>query len=225
VSELERHIDALARQVEPFAPSAERAARTRVRLVDAVASDRGARRWPRRWQLAVGVALAGALAAGTVAVTRAGGGESARGAVAASDGADYAREGAPGREVVRVRRGVMRFVVSPLAAGESFRVVTGDGEVEVRGTEFYVAVIDDRLASVAVAHGTVVVRHAGASAPAVLGAGDHWAPPTPPLPPTPPPATATRAAPSPPAASVIPGTITVTPLSGGAGRQPADRRR
>jgi TolA-binding protein len=84
-------------------------------------------------------------------------------------------------EVVRVAEGQLSIQVEPLGRGERFRVVTGDAEVEVRGTAFDVSVTDDQLTSVKVAHGLVVVR--SAQGPTVyLGRGEEWhAPPEAPL--------------------------------------------
>jgi TolA-binding protein len=76
-------------------------------------------------------------------------------------------------EVVRLRQGRVRLHVAPLSGQQRFRVVVGDGEVEVRGTTFDVQVDADRLQAVAVTEGVVVVRRA--AEPAVwLRAGEAW---------------------------------------------------
>jgi hypothetical protein len=80
--------------------------------------------------------------------------------------------------VVRLEDGRITIDVAPLRPGERFRVTTGDGEVEVRGTSFDVAARDGCLLSVRVAHGRVVVRRHGQEV-ALLGAGESWAAPGP----------------------------------------------
>jgi hypothetical protein len=87
-------------------------------------------------------------------------------------------------EIVRLEEGTITVAVAALAPGERFRVVTGDGEVEVRGTAFDVTARGDRLAGVRVLHGRVEVT-AGRAPPAALGGGEQW----PPLALTPPPVT------------------------------------
>lgn len=104
-------------------------------------------------------------------------------------------------EIVRLEHGTIAVSVAPLHAGERFRVIVGDAEVEVRGTAFTVTAAEDTLLSVDVSHGKVEVRpHARPMA--MLVAGDTWraprdvpkrvdvppAPPEPaPQPPPPPP--------------------------------------
>ncbi len=76
-------------------------------------------------------------------------------------------------EIVRLSEGSILVEVDPLHPGERFRVVTGDGEVEVRGTVFEVAVAGDHLQRVRVLRGKVEVRqpHGGSM---MLLSGDHW---------------------------------------------------
>jgi hypothetical protein len=83
-------------------------------------------------------------------------------------------EGTNADDIVRLHDGEASFDVTPLRAGERFRVVAGNGEVEVRGTSFHVVVRGDRLAGVHVDHGRVEVRVAGRRTVALL-AGDRWA--------------------------------------------------
>ena len=73
-------------------------------------------------------------------------------------GARYARIGSQPDEIVRLYDGLITVEVEPLQPGERFRVVTGDGEVEVRGTVFEVTAQADRLVAVAVIRGKVEVR-------------------------------------------------------------------
>jgi TolA-binding protein len=100
----------------------------------------------------------------------------ARAHVLAHDGARYLA-GAQPDEIVRLVDGTLTVEVEPLRPGERFRVVTGDAEVEVKGTAFDVAARADRLESVRVVHGLVEVRRSGGRA-LLLGAGQSWqAPP------------------------------------------------
>jgi hypothetical protein len=76
-------------------------------------------------------------------------------------------------EIVRVDDGEIELEIAPLHTDERFRVVTEDGEVEVRGTSFKVSVSNHSLAAVHVWRGRVEVRSRG-GALAVLEAGDDW---------------------------------------------------
>ena len=76
-------------------------------------------------------------------------------------------------EIVRLDDGEIELEIAPLHAHERFRVVTDDGEVEVRGTRFKVSVIDHHLAAVHVWKGQVEVRSSG-GAQAILAPGDDW---------------------------------------------------
>lgn len=96
-----------------------------------------------------------------------------RGTVRAEPGASYAWSGSQPDEQVRLHDGAVHVEVSPLHAGERFRVIVGDAEVEVRGTAFDVVVIADRLIAVHVSHGRVEVRHTGDPA-VMLEAGARW---------------------------------------------------
>ncbi len=100
-----------------------------------------------------------------------------RGRLLAQPGALYLRVSSQPNEIVRVTEGRLTIDVSPLRAGERFRVIAGDAEVEVRGTAFDVTVREDRLVAVRVHHGVVVVRPAG-TVEIELHANDVWhAPP------------------------------------------------
>ncbi len=76
-------------------------------------------------------------------------------------------------EIVRLDDGELELDITPLHAHERFRVITGDGEIEVRGTRFKVSVIDDHLVAVRVWKGKVEVRSSG-GAQAMLAPGDDW---------------------------------------------------
>jgi hypothetical protein len=96
-----------------------------------------------------------------------------RGSIHAHDGAKFIRVGAAPDEIVRLTQGTLTVEVEKLHPGERFRVVTDDGEVEVRGTAFDVSADGDRLRSVRVLHGRVEVRPAESQA-VVLDIGQRW---------------------------------------------------
>ena len=78
--------------------------------------------------------------------------------------------------VVRVDDGRVGIQVAKLEAGERFRAITSDAEVEVRGTQFTVAAVQGHVASVAVTEGRVEIRYHGEQS-IFLAAGDTWSPP------------------------------------------------
>ena len=108
-------------------------------------------------------------------------------------------------EIVRVEDGEIELEIAPLHADERFRVVTEDGEVEVRGTSFKVSVSDQSLAAVHVWRGRVEVR-ARNGVFAVLEAGDDWVRSAG----APPPGDPGVAGPSVPSATAAPRTVTTT---------------
>jgi TolA-binding protein len=61
-------------------------------------------------------------------------------------------------EIVRLHSGRIAVEVDPLGAGERFRVIVGDAEIEVRGTAFEVVATHDHLEGVRVMRGRVDVR-------------------------------------------------------------------
>jgi hypothetical protein len=76
-----------------------------------------------------------------------------------SPGAEFSRsDDEDPDEVVHLRQGLLRVDVQKLPPGRRYRVITGDGEVEVRGTRFEVAAEKDRLARVTVLSGRVAIR-------------------------------------------------------------------
>ena len=83
-------------------------------------------------------------------------------------------------EIVRLDDGEIELEIAPLHAGERFRVVAADGEVEVRGTRFKVSVIDHHLTAVHVWRGKVEVRSSD-GAQAILVPGDDWVRAEPPV--------------------------------------------
>lgn len=92
------------------------------------------------------------------------------------DDAQVEQVSAGPREVVWLRHGAVWFKVNPLPAGNAFRVIAGNSEIEVVGTRFRVDVEHGRLRSVQVAEGRVLVRTRGQLA-ADLNAGERWASP------------------------------------------------
>lgn len=127
---------------------------------------------PRLWLFGFGAATALAAAAILVVVLRAPT-PAYRGTIHAQAGAQYIRLGGVPDEIVRLTHGTITVEVSPLQTGERFRVITADGEVEVRGTAFDVSADADRLTAVRVLHGKVEVRASGAPAKALV-AGERW---------------------------------------------------
>jgi TolA-binding protein len=90
----------------------------------------------------------------------------------AQDDARYARVSGAPNEIVRLHQGRVTVAVEKLAAGQRLRVLTGDAEVEVRGTVFDVEARDDVLVLVRVIEGVVEVRRGGTTT--VLQAGERW---------------------------------------------------
>ena len=96
-----------------------------------------------------------------------------RGSIRAHAGARFTRESAAPDEVVRLHEGTISVDVEALRPGERFRVIAGDGEVEVHGTAFDVTAMGEKLAKVLVDHGVVEVR-AGSRQAVVLIDGQSW---------------------------------------------------
>jgi hypothetical protein len=91
----------------------------------------------------------------------------------ASTGARYVVESGPPHERVRLHQGRLVVEVTPARAGESFRIVTARGEVEVRGTVFETVATPAGLQAVRVERGKVAVRP-DAGTQVMLLAGDSW---------------------------------------------------
>lgn len=96
-----------------------------------------------------------------------------RGTIRPHPDARFSRESGIPDEVVRLHEGTISVDVEKLQAGERFRVVVGDGEVEVRGTSFDVVVTSDRLSKVRVDHGVVEVKPADRPMARLLD-GERW---------------------------------------------------
>ena len=88
--------------------------------------------------------------------------------VEATADARYALEGPNEDEIIRLRDGTVTVQVTHLEPGERFRVITGDAEVEVRGTKFSVTAKDNKLLKVVVVEGKVEVRPARGAAALLL---------------------------------------------------------
>lgn len=92
-----------------------------------------------------------------------------------TDNARYALVSPQPNEIIRLYEGTITVSVEPLQPGERFRVITGDGEVEVHGTIFDVVAEQDSLATVRVHEGIVAVRPEH-RAPTELRLGERWTP-------------------------------------------------
>jgi hypothetical protein len=172
-----------ARSVGTDSVEPARAEQVRARVLDRARTSGRAREVTRRavvWALAAGAAAMTATVVALLRMTpqsteRAGDTrEVYRGAVRSGAGARFTLDSGVPDEVVRLVDGTIGVTVAPLASGDRFRVVVGDAEVEVRGTEFEVSAHDDRIGSVHVVHGLVELRMEGRE-PVVLSVGETWA--------------------------------------------------
>jgi hypothetical protein len=167
-------------------PSPEHAAEVRAKLL--AAAQAPALRPPSRrvlWASATLLAAAAALlvvrfgmdstskSERTAAVPPAPEGPVYRGTIHAHAGAEYIRIGSVPDEIVRLTEGTITVEVATLQPGERFRVVTADGQVEVRGTAFDVIAAGDELRAVRVLHGRVEVRP-DQRPMVVLGSDESW---------------------------------------------------
>jgi TolA-binding protein len=180
----------LAREIE--APPAEQERRERIRtmLVTRAAPERSRVRWPwaadrsrERWPWAVAIAAVVVVAGlmidrgATVVDPVSELPVIQRGRIHALDDARFWTARAQPDEIVRLVGGSISIDVDALEPNERFRVVTGDGEVEVRGTTFDVTAAEDRLREVRVLRGTVEVRWEGDAS--ILHDGERWHAPEP----------------------------------------------
>jgi TolA-binding protein len=156
----------------PFMPPApDRRLQLRAGLMATIAGRKTARRFPPAW-LVTGGAITGAVAVAAAALLWIGtrvtdpvttvapvAAQPSRATIEAESGARFAQISGPPHEVYRLYEGTVRFTVEHAArAGETFKVVSGLGEVEVRGTIFETTATADRLVKVRVERGKVVVR-------------------------------------------------------------------
>jgi hypothetical protein len=111
-----------------------------------------------------------------------------RAVIEAASGARFERLSGPPHEVVRLYEGTIRTTVPPATHGETVRILTGAGEVEVHGTVFDTTAESDRLIAVKVQRGRVIVRApgtpgaTGARTELALDAGRSWQRPVEPAP-------------------------------------------
>lgn len=187
---LERAIE-LARLVGAPMPTAERREELRTALLASVDQPLRERRpRHRRWVGALAMGAVAAAAALAVVVTSAGGrggdeqgsgsvGLHRHATVRAMPVASFAPTSLGPDEIVVLYDGTIDVDVSPLHAGERFRVLVGEAEVEVHGTAFHVTARAGVLTDVVVDHGVVEVRARGERRR--LTAGQSWrAPASPP---------------------------------------------
>jgi TolA-binding protein len=150
----------LARRVRVVLPDRDRREEMRTAILaslDTIADTSERRTEPKRtrWYIAGG-ALAAAAGIALVLATR-DAPTHAHGTITAHAGARYTTTRAPD-EVITLHDGTIDVSVAPLHAGERFRVVTADTEIEVRGTAFRVVAELGHVVRVEVAHGHVDVR-------------------------------------------------------------------
>lgn len=171
----------LAKQLPYERPDAERREAVRSSLL--VAATQPVRS-NRRWLLAGGGFVAGALAAAAIAVIVISPREPSTTQHARIDAPSTAKlervvsTTATGTdEVVRVRAGVVRLSVPAVKRGDRVRTQTSDAEVEGTGS-YEVAVVDDKLQRVTVDEGTarIDVRVDGRQQQVFLAAGETWRP-------------------------------------------------
>lgn len=181
----ERAIE-LARLVGAPMPTAERREELRTALLASVDQPARVGR-PRRRMWVGAVAMASVAAAAALAVVALRSGTGGRGRAAEESGAVLVHRHATVRaaptasfapmspgpdEIVVLHDGAIDVEVSPLHAGERFRVLVGDAEVEVHGTAFQVTARAGVLTDVVVDHGVVEVRAKGERRR--LTAGQAW---------------------------------------------------
>ncbi len=179
----------LARQLPSPPDGVEDLEERRTQMLALAASTPAHRRGSRRSVMVASLAVAAAVAIVSVAANRSDSSKPRvplaadhaapepslvrRAIVRPEPGTSFTVVGGQPDEIVRLRDGTVLVEVASLHLGERFRVVTGDAEVEVRGTAFEVVVVADRLHAVRVRHGRVEVRR-GADPPVVLSAGQRW---------------------------------------------------
>jgi hypothetical protein len=173
----------LGRELPDGAPSEERAETVRRSLLAAAGNAiPGAEAGRRRRWIPLAAAASIALALGLVLLARGpsvtpvqnlASGETRKASVRAQKDAEHVLLGAQPDEMVRLTDGTITVEVAKLSPGERFRVVTGDAEIEVRGTAFDVTAKDDALVGVRVWNGKVEVRPNGREV-VLLMPGEQW---------------------------------------------------
>jgi TolA-binding protein len=171
-----RQLHTLLEDDAPEPLAAERVSALRARLLSAAVESPVARRRPRLLRAVAALSLATAMAAGATLwlVPRHPENPAVQVSVIAhSDATRYAQVGTPADRIVRLFDGSVTVEVQRLTAPQRFRVMTGDAEVEVRGTAFDVTAHGDHLDEVRVLHGRVEVR-TPTHGLRVLLAGERW---------------------------------------------------
>lgn len=165
----------LARQVGAAMPSAGHREQMRTALL-AAATRAPVREKRRGWRIGGGAAMAAAAIAVVVVAMRANREPPVamhrHGAMRALSNASVAQLTWSPDEIVVLNDGMIDVEVAPLHAGERFRVIVGDAEVEVHGTAFVVTARAGRLVEVVVRHGVVEVR--ARDGRRMLMAGQAW---------------------------------------------------
>jgi TolA-binding protein len=172
-------LDAVARALPAPDTERARAEETRTALLASVASRAQLPRRSRAPWIALGAAVAAAavivvwigVRPGPAPVGSGGATAGKRQAILAIGSAAFTRGEWPDY-VVHLDDGRIGVEVAAVQAGERFRVVTSDAEVEVRGTKFEVAATHGLIAEVAVHEGRVEVRADGRVI--VLASGETW---------------------------------------------------
>jgi hypothetical protein len=182
-------LSALAKQLDPPAPTESRVEAMRATLLRAAADDR--REIRPRWPLVVGGFTGGALAAAAAVMVVMHGAHPAttmavpsglvttadhRAQIEASTAADFERQvthSAKGNdEVVRLHAGRISLAVADLPKGDRVRVAANNGEIEGAGV-YEVSVVNDAIAEVIVKEGTAKVRITGHQ-DVFLAMGQAW---------------------------------------------------
>jgi hypothetical protein len=181
-----RTVISAAAEMPPVAPMSQ-AARERIRYAlraagdEAAAPSDGRRRVRLVWVFAAGlagfvVALGGWLTAGHLSappqLAQRPAGPMSLVKIHTFGDAKLRRVSPPPDEIVHLESGRVAFEVAHLTSDQRFRVVTGDGEVEVRGTRFETVAREGALWAVVVTEGRVDVRVGNTVQR--LQAGDEW---------------------------------------------------
>ncbi len=177
--DLDAHASVAAdtRQLDTIEPSPDRAWNVRASLMAAARAPAPVPRSRFVWGFAAASALAAAAVLAFVLLKpepsrRGEVAQAYRGTLLPHEGAALLRVASAPDEIVRLTNGTVSVKVATLEPGERFRVVTGDAEVDVRGTAD-VSVDRDHLRAVRVVYGRVEVRAYGV-APKLLQAGERW---------------------------------------------------
>lgn len=169
---IERAVE-LARKVGAPPPSASRVEELRTALLAAAFDKPAPERRSRTWVWGGGLAAA---ALGLVVVARSAPAPAValhhHGAIREHASTSVARATSSPDEIVVLHHGEIDVDVAPLHAGERFRVLVGDAEIEVYGTAFTITAEQGTLVEVVVQHGVVEVR--GSQGRRVLNAGESW---------------------------------------------------